>query len=953
MSRILRAIRSLSVAFFVGVGLSPVPAAAQATGRIVGRVSSAESGAAIPEVQVYLPSTRLGALTRQNGSFIILEVPPGSYELRAERIGLGSATQQVIVAAGQVVEANFQLATQALGLDEIVVTGTAGAARRREVGNSIAQLDVANIPDHPVKVGDMLQGGVAGINVGAVDGGVGNGQRITLRGNSSVSMSNQPIIYIDGVRMQSQQYPQVTSPDNRSNRGPNLTASPLNSINPSDIERIEVIKGSAATTLYGTEASAGVIQIFTKSGTTGAPVWTAETQQGMVKSRKFGPPSAPYMRMDPWLRRGFSQDYSASVRGGGENLRYFTSGAYSTEEGILPLDQGERWSVRGNFVYAPTPSMQMQWNSSYVHDGITTTPVGSSAEGLTLNAFRAERNYFGSADPKVIGEVLKWDMRTDIERFTTGGTVTYSPIPKLTNRLTIGYDFSEQLVNSLRPVGHFFWPLGALDVNTWQDRLLTFDDVATFSFNVTDAVSSNFSVGGQAVGDEIRMVEGWGESFPGAVAPTLSSAARTQAFQERQRVWNAGFFFQNIFGFVDRYFLTVGLRVDGNSAFGSGFGLQMYPKASASWVVSDESFWQDGWGSLKLRSAYGQSGRAPGAFDAVRTWQGTGWNGNPSFAPRNVGNPDLGPEVSAEFELGFDGSFLGDRLTSMFTYYNQTTSDALFRVSQIPSNGFLESQLLNVGRLKNTGMELTLNGALLQQADWGVDMGVNLSTNHSKVADLGGAPAFSLGSSGWVVEGQPAPVIRTRRITNPDAAEAPKWEADYNWGPNAPTLTVAPSLSLRLPYGISLSTRGEYRGGHFMEVSVEAGGVTRSARVATCYPYYVDPEKAITLKADTPALWRARCTPSLNSADWYIYDADFFRLRSVSATIPMDFAFPDGVDRSTLTLSLNESYTWHNSQWDYMDPEMQGNRGAHEQVVSPGYRVPVPISFRAALQVQF
>ena len=196
-------------------------------------------------------------------------------------------------------------------------------------------------------------------------------------------------------------------------------------------------------------------------------------------------------------------------------------------------------------------------------------------------------------------------------------------------------------------------------------------------------------------------------------------------------------------------------------------------------------------------------------------------------------------------------------------------------------------------------------------------------------------------------------MIRGRRITNPDAAEAPKIEADYNWGPNAPTLTVAPSLSLRMPFGVSLSARGEYRGGHYMQVAVENGGVTRSARVATCYPYYVSPESSIALKPDTPALWRARCTPAINSADWYVYSADFFRLRSVSATVPLDFAFPDMVDRSTLTLSLNESYTWLNSGWDYMDPEMQGNAGAHEQVVSPGYRVPVPISFRAALQIQF
>src|SRR4029450_2025862 len=121
--------------------------------------------------------------------------------------------------------------------------------------------------------------------------------------------------------------------------------------------------------------------------------------------------------------------------------------------------------------------------------------------------------------------------------------------------------------------------------------------------------------------------------------------------------WNAGFFFQNIFDIHNRYFVTVGMRVDGNSAFGSGFGLQMYPKASASWVLSDESFWRDGWGSMKLRVAYGQSGRAPGAFDAVRTWTSLAWTQS-ALVPSSLGNPDIGPEVTAELEAGVEAGWV-------------------------------------------------------------------------------------------------------------------------------------------------------------------------------------------------------------------------------------------------------------------------------------------------------
>ena len=192
-------------------GLFAASAGAQENGRIVGRVSATESGAPISAAQVFLPGVQLGSLSRLNGSYLILQVPPGTHEVRVERIGLTTVTQQVTVTAGGVVEANFQMATEALGLDEIVVTGTAGAARRREVGNTIAQLNMAELPQRPTKVADML-GAVPGLQFTQSGGAMGAGGTIRLRGNSTVSMSNQPIIYIDGIRMQSKPFPPARSP---------------------------------------------------------------------------------------------------------------------------------------------------------------------------------------------------------------------------------------------------------------------------------------------------------------------------------------------------------------------------------------------------------------------------------------------------------------------------------------------------------------------------------------------------------------------------------------------------------------------------------------------------------------------------------------------------------------------------------------------------------------------
>src|SRR5690606_31361947 len=160
-------------------------------------------------------------------------------------------------------------------------------------------------------------------------------------------------------------------------------------------------------------------------------------------------------------------------------------------------------------------------------------------------------------------------------------------------------------------------------------------------------------------------------------------------FEERERVTNAGFFGQAVFDLHNRYFLTVGARVDGNSAFGEDFGLQTYPKVSASYIISDEAFWPASLGSTKLRAAWGQSGRAPGAFDAVRTYDPVGWGTDPAFVPLNVGNANIGPERTSELELGFETAQFNDRLTADFTWYRRKTTDALFEVRQIPSLGFL------------------------------------------------------------------------------------------------------------------------------------------------------------------------------------------------------------------------------------------------------------------------
>ena len=200
---------SVLVFAFMVVGAGTVDAQ---TGQITGSVVDAQSSAPLSQVQIFLVGIQQGSLSQADGGFLILNVPAGTYTLRAERIGFGAVEESVTVTANATAVVNFSLETQALGLDEIVVTGTAGQSRRREIGNSIAQIDVSTLPEAPVTMTSLLQGAAPGIEVTGGAGQAGMGRQIRLRGNSSISMTNSPIIYVDGIRMMTGGYPRVLTP---------------------------------------------------------------------------------------------------------------------------------------------------------------------------------------------------------------------------------------------------------------------------------------------------------------------------------------------------------------------------------------------------------------------------------------------------------------------------------------------------------------------------------------------------------------------------------------------------------------------------------------------------------------------------------------------------------------------------------------------------------------------
>ena len=964
---------SLCVAALTATGLQ-----AQATGTVTGQILESSSQQAIDGAQVFVTALSQGTLTRQNGRYLVVNVPVGTHSLSVQRLGYRTQTQQITVTDGGTAVADFQLESEVLGLDEIVVTGTAGQARRREVGNSIVSMNVADVVEPVASTIALLQGRAAGVSVIQSSGTIGDATRIRIRGNVSAALNNDPLIYIDGVRVRSQAYRSLAPINLGAQYAVSITPSPLDDVNPQDIDRIEIIKGAAATTLFGTEAAAGVIQIFTKKGRSGAPQWTANLETGINTKNNHGTTqtlrgtptnsfpdwdggacwpqcftsaaggNAHYLYLDPWMRdAAWQQKYSMSVRGSAGDVFYYVSGSWEDDDDLFVTAGQEVFSLRSNFQANLSSSINFDFNASWNGRDINNIGCGDDLYGVC-----ARSSYGGiirNEKSDLDFYVDEPEHFTQIDRFITGGTLRFQPGTSFTTRFTMGYDRAMNQGRTGVPFGFARHPVGFNSVTQQLYELLTLDFVSTYNLELSSDLNTDISAGFQRIDSNRQIVRSETEGFPGPGETTLSSGAISLAREDRSRVITGGFFGQAVFKYQDKYFITAGVRADGNSAFGQDFGWQVYPKVSGSYIVSDESGFPEALGVLKLRGAWGTAGRAPGAFDAVRTWSPTPWGVQQSFAPNNLGNPELGPERTAEWEVGFESSTLNDRLWLDFTYYHQKTTDALVAVRTPPSEGDWTRQNENIGELRNTGLELSLTGTVIQGREWALDVGGDISTNHSLVVSLGKGSASSV-----VQEGEPFRVRRGIKVLNPDEIAAPILANDGDWfyfGPEQPTLMITPRFTLSMPKGLILAVRGEYNAGHWGRDGASSWAMIEgNQEYPMCWDAYphIDAGNTDMLTA----LERVMCTSTSEfERNAFVWPRDFFKLREVSLVIPLGFAFP-GAQRSSLTFSGRNLYRWIKDEHRAYDPESGGWIPGGASSVNWQRPTP-PKQFTAALSVTF
>jgi TonB-dependent SusC/RagA subfamily outer membrane receptor len=951
----------------IGVLLYPLTVVGQQVGRIEGQITSAVTNQPVPAVAVLIAGTRVGAVTAGSGRFMIPNVAVGAHDIEIQRIGYRPETRRVTVLAGETATLNIALIQTTIALDEVVVTGTAGVATRRDLGTSASTVGLADLELSPVlNISEQLSARVGGLFQFTREGQLGGGSTILLRGIKSVTQNNQPLIYIDGVRMSTAaSIPRESGspvPANPGTFGSQTVSNPLDELNPEDIDRIEVVKGAAATTLYGTEGAGGVIQIFTKRGRAQqAASWTARVTAGtrFVTGNNLGPVIGKiddFLFLKPFLKRGPLAGANVSVQGGAAGaLGYFLSAGYEFADGVVERNESQRWVARGNFTFEPAAAWRIDVNTSYSRKETQFIESGNNAWGFMLNVLRGgnctgagnlgqggcgeagrPQNFTGENGIEILYDI---DNIAGSNHFVAGFTITHTPTVSLTNRFTLGLD--DQRAHNLRelPFNFPLQPAGLRATNRYEHRTLTLDYIGTWSTQFGESLSSSLSWGGQMFTDWDDLLRGGAAEFPAPGPNTVSSGASSWAGEDFAKTVNAGFLLQEVLGVRDRLFVTGGFRIDGNSAFGGDMGLQLYPKGSVSYILSDHDFWPSWWPVMKLRAAVGSSGKAPGAFDALRTWDPvSGYEGLPGLSPLRVGDPNLGPERTAEIEVGFEAGLLNDRLGLDVSLYRSRTTDALLPVVEPPSQGFLANQLRNVGTLQNKGIEWTVSGTPIATDVLRWDLTANFSVTESEVVDLGGAPAFETDMGQWIREGYPINSFFGYKVMNPDEVAEPVIEADQYYGPIYPPTSVSLSTSINVARKLTLQARGEGFWGH-----QQTNHMVRQEARRGLWPQCNDREPL----EEAEAIWQARCAANLG--DVWTTPADYFKLRSISLTYQLPDRLIPGTSTAFLTVMGQNLWKWQRAPG--IDPELTTYAGFPARWEY--YQVPPSSLLSATLRVTF
>ena len=735
------------------------------TGAVTGTVTDATTGQPLNDAAISLVDTDETGLTATNGRYLLNSVPVGVYTVKVVILGYATQEKEVTVTPGSTQEVDFQLEISAINLDEIVATGVAGAVERRKIGVSLPSVKVDELTETlPIdNFSQILEGRIPGVRSIGSNGSIGGGRQLRIRGIDTFGYTNvRPVVYIDGVRVDTRKYEWGYMGTTCCGFSGGAGEDRLGDLNPEEIDRIEVLKGPAAATLFGSEAASGVIQVFTKRGRSNTPSsFTLNSSVGMNRIRanlptklrgNFRGPDGfvPWDPNETLIENGLVNTYDLSASGGGEDVTYFVSTGLSYEEGSIKPNDATRGNIRVNLNWTASENLSLGLTSGYVRNKILALQTGNNWLGIYTNAmlsnpFNAteEEPYGGGLDVNVANSQAITTF-SDADRWTGSVTLNYTPMPNFSHRFTFGLDAVTDQKTRHLPWGRYYTYLGERgerNIGYRSARKFTSDFLSSYDYDNLfgmDFLTGSVSFGGQGYWDVASLSMAIGKGYAAEGVTTVTGAAERLGNESFSEEINLGFFMQNRFDLSDDLFFTAAVRADGNSAFGDNYGFQIYPKADVAYNIP-QSVLPEMVSSLKFRAAVGMAGKAPGAFAKFQTFFPiVVLDDKPGVAPAGAGNQDIEPENKREVETGLDIGLMNNRIGMELTYYDARTINALFYLPKAPSTGTY-GRTENCCIWLNRGFEAAVSGSVIESSALRWNMNLTYEWNYNRLHDLGDA----------------------------------------------------------------------------------------------------------------------------------------------------------------------------------------------------------------------
>lgn len=772
------------------IAISSVLYAQENTGKVTG-VVIADGGSELFSASVSAINLKTKKVYNVNtdatGKFVFENLPlSGTYSFTAAYVGYESRTiSGIVLNKDQVNSVILSLKASSTNLDEVVVVGY-GTQKKRNVTGSVSTFKPSEIAGQSVSSpNQLLQGRVSGINITNSSGVPGAGVRVSIRGIGSINGSNEPLYVIDGIPVNNTD----TSPLNGQNFGGGVS-NPLSTINPSDIESFDILKDAAAASIYGSRATNGVIIITTKKGKSGKtevnfnsyigfqnlPKTIKEvntetyfkvlneartnynSQLGLTSAMSgfltpLSDPRSVKIADTDWVglvtnKDAFTNNNDISLRGGTDITKFYSSLSYTNQDGTIKTSRFERFSGRLNVDHKVSERISLGMNVMLSKTIMNRIPSDLAGNAILLRAleqrpydvpYKADGTYsVGGVDilrHNGVQSLNEEKSENKANRALASINATVKIIDGLSYKGTFSNDMGNThdylYLNQNHPYGR---PAGVVYDYTSNNSNIIIDNLLTFD-KKWDHISLNAIAGHsfQKTSTEVTYIDG--RDFPSPAFGYINAAARiNQAYTNWTGYALESYFSRATVTYLDKYTVTGTIRSDGSSRFATGKNYGTFPSASFGWRVSEESFlknvkWLD---NLKLRTSYGLTGNQEGIGDFASfplVTGGNGYNGQIGLAVTQLGNNDLKWEKANQTNIGIDMDVLQNRLSFTADYFVKNTNDLLFNLPVVSTSGFT-TQVLNIGAMKNKGIELSLNSKnLTGDFKWSTDFNISFITN--------------------------------------------------------------------------------------------------------------------------------------------------------------------------------------------------------------------------------